>query len=652
MEPPRQAMFDLPLEVGEKLGPLKEVFGLQGYNDLMVAIIMEDDEKAGALIAADKAQVTHRNHNGYSALHCAVLFASLDLVQLLLDNGARGNLVSQQGECPPLVIAVYRKNSDMLTYVLSQNAFYSAKEWASRIAAEQDKWNFVIILVKKGAYRRRYCGPFETRRCYKEIEEASYQVSGPVLQEEIDLSSHETEILGDYISTFGLRGYNRLMLAIIRGNTDEAQDIIAQDNDKALVTERNEQNYSALHFAILFADLSLIKLLLENGAGVNLISQRGELPALWFAVMRDSTEVFDYLLSRGTPPPSVMTPALRTAVQNGKAECVEKLLRNGAFLDDNEDDPLLKLMSMPLETAENIYALFNKPFSKKRPRRNLNYDERSRFYEFADLNKREDGLRKYNLAFGVTGYNSLMRAIILRNEVDAQAIIAEDTIQVTEKNGKGYTPLHFAALFAPVSLIEQLLANGASSYLKDNPDGQWSPLAIAAFRIDARPTVFEFLLTRCKDRWIMRSALTVAISRGMIELVTILLEEDAHPDPNQPLSLLTRGLPADVRSQIVRLLLVKGRIGQHSFKEEEQKSILPDPLERAAAFGYPSDVEQLLAGPSWVQSRFVPQVVGDYLRPQHTREHLTRALTYARNPGIAELLTKAGAILPSKGTEK
>lgn len=242
--------------------------------------------------------------------------------------------------------------------------------------------------------------------------------------------------------------------------------------------------------------------------------------------------------------------------------------------------------------------------------------------------------------FGLTGYNELMLAVIMQDEVRVKALMKSEhgLRQIGERTSQGFTALHFAAAFSSPEIARVVLSFG----YQPSPREMYSPLALAATRRD--PSVLMAMLEINKagsDR-----ALIQAILRRNVASVFILLCHGACGTLERELELVIDGqirkdrmFPTDELNEIRRLLIMFGVYKPGTYPSSKDDLELLTSLERAAYEGDINRVRQLTSF-SWRRPwRLVPNTA-----------QLGTALAFARfdhqnYQEISAILRAAGASL-------
>ena len=95
--------------------------------NLFLAVEYNDLEKASKILFQDKSQLNALNEEGLSPLHIAVIKANLKMIDLLLQNGANPNILTNKKNQTPLHLAYLNQNS-LTEEILQELLNYNAQE--------------------------------------------------------------------------------------------------------------------------------------------------------------------------------------------------------------------------------------------------------------------------------------------------------------------------------------------------------------------------------------------------------------------------------------------------------------------------------------------------------------------------------------------
>lgn len=122
--------------------------------------------------------------------------------------------------------------------------------------------------------------------------------------------------------------------AIVCGKTELVKDILKQSKSKG-INELSQDGYPPLCLAILFNQMEIAKILIEQKADVTLIARNvSRVTALQAAVAKENHELCSILLQAGANPnvPQIQNAtALHSAVHRGNLALTKLLIEHGAF---------------------------------------------------------------------------------------------------------------------------------------------------------------------------------------------------------------------------------------------------------------------------------------------------------------------------------
>lgn len=108
---------------------------------------------------------------------------------------------------------------------------------------------------------------------------------------------------------------------------------------KENINERDHNGNTPLMWAALFGNEKMVRILLENGASLNLQNDKGE-TALFLSLSNQHYSITLYLMDHGAdvniPNLEELTP-LHVAVVMGNCEIVQNLIKRGAYVNSKDD---------------------------------------------------------------------------------------------------------------------------------------------------------------------------------------------------------------------------------------------------------------------------------------------------------------------------
>lgn len=271
------------------------------------------------------ADINMKNEDGFSPLHCAVRNGQSAMVGFLLKAGANVNQQSQFKGNTPLHFSVLQDDSTITEKLLLAGADLTVRN-------------------KKG----------ESPLC-RAVSVNSPSVS--VLLEAGSVSDNATCPEEGCLFCASRSGCIVMLEEIIRGLED--------------LNRLSSQGISALHYAVHAGQIEVVRLLLENGADVNIRDKRDRTPLHQAVRADDSSELIDLLVENGADLEACdyngCTPLL-LAAKTGRFDDLKKLVNLGADLTA-EDDQGLSVDSYARLNQHADIRSFLKEYRKKLSRR-------------------------------------------------------------------------------------------------------------------------------------------------------------------------------------------------------------------------------------------------------------------------------------------
>lgn len=239
---------------------------------------------------------------GYSALHLASRFGFVDVVKLLLDNGANINIVSLATGGTPLHTAASSKNNDVAKYLMERGAKREIQDLSGATplitAVMQADPDMVEVLIEGGAVinirssvnilitplnlATAKLDPFTHKKCIK-IMKLLLDNKGDI---NFKASDGRTALMVAAASSDHSQGLEKGTLLIDRG---------------AKIDSANTRGETALMLAAGSGNEDFVELLLDKGADIHLKNGSGE-SVMTYANRSGKKAIITLLESKGAKP--------------------------------------------------------------------------------------------------------------------------------------------------------------------------------------------------------------------------------------------------------------------------------------------------------------------------------------------------------------
>jgi ankyrin repeat protein len=164
--------------------------------------------------------------------------------------------------------------------------------------------------------------------------------------------------LGDDIRTARTTPLDVFEAATV-GDVDRLRELL--DDDPSLTRAQSSDQGTALHFGAFFAQPDAVRVLLERGADVHVVSPTfGNVTPLHSGAAGKSTDVVRALLEAGADPNARQSggfTAIHAAAHDGNTEMARDLLAHGADPNAETDEGRTPLAIAEQEGHENVAAL-------------------------------------------------------------------------------------------------------------------------------------------------------------------------------------------------------------------------------------------------------------------------------------------------------
>jgi ankyrin repeat protein len=235
------------------------------------------------LLLANQADVNATNNTGDTPLHLAAFGGDKDMTAMLLAYHANVNATNNTGETP-LHVAAYKHRKDVVALLLAGGAKVDAITWGGdtplyRATLRKGGEEVAALLRANGA-------------------DVNAKANGWTILHVLGKNDPEmTEFLRQHGGLDVLATTGSAINDAVRDGDEEKVMALLKTNP-ALISSRDKDGDTPLHFAALNNDMPMIQLLLTNGADVNAVDYQGKTPLL-MAVILNRKDAVELLLANG-----------------------------------------------------------------------------------------------------------------------------------------------------------------------------------------------------------------------------------------------------------------------------------------------------------------------------------------------------------------
>jgi ankyrin repeat protein len=278
------------------------------------------------MLVRDEGLLEAKNAGGSTPLHTAAQAGQLEVVEVLVAEGARVDSGDNENTTP-LGVAALGGHLEVVDFLIARGA--------DPLAADDN--------LSTPFHWATYYGHLDVARRLVDLgadvhavkANGSNAMHGPAYTGHLETVEFLVG-LGCEIDLQNQRGFTPLLLAAFRGNNDVLTYLIDAGADTGIWNDWQ----SLLHLAAISGNLETVKIVVATGADVN--ARTGEAStALIPAIGSENPEVVAYLLDSGADPnlgwPSGFSP-LQFAVNVGNREIAELLIRGGADVNAEDED--------------------------------------------------------------------------------------------------------------------------------------------------------------------------------------------------------------------------------------------------------------------------------------------------------------------------
>ncbi|XP_051172785.1 putative ankyrin repeat protein RF_0381 [Leptopilina boulardi] len=297
---------------------------------------------------------------GYVLICEALNNDNMQVVKLLLQNGANVNVTRNSTENSPLHLAIIKNNIEILQLLLEKNVRLNVvnkeKKTPLHIAIDQQNEEFVKLLLDKGA-DTEFKDKFNYTPLHMAIKNGNLKIIQHLINHKADINSfreNETALhfavknnrsdivklllKNDVIKINSTSYYSLLFLAVSQCNHKILLLLLEHQNEnenEMNVDEKinSESNFKVLlHRAVVDGNREIIAVLVKYNFDINSKDEFGRTP-MYHAYTHNKLDICKYLLKSGSSINEKIDEnlnILHVSVENNDEKFVKFLLKNGA----------------------------------------------------------------------------------------------------------------------------------------------------------------------------------------------------------------------------------------------------------------------------------------------------------------------------------
>ncbi|OXU26501.1 hypothetical protein TSAR_000955 [Trichomalopsis sarcophagae] len=322
---------------------------------------------------------------------------------------------------------------------------------------------------------------------------------------------------------------------------------------------KNGEKETALHFAVNFEDLSIVKLLVQEGACINASNKFG-LTALHLAILKKKLDIVQYLIKSGADVNFATNDKrvpLHMAAECGSVEMVKILLENGAIVNKKTEFGITPLHTAVFTRRKEIVELLvdakaNVNAVGNRDETPLNIAVAHECEDIVNILISHGAIvnhgDKKDMLLHMAAFNKSINLVklLLEHNADVSVVYMNDRTalhmaaerkcpeivemllmkgaDVDAKTDDGFTALHISVEYNDLETCKVLLQNKANIDLEDKKGR--TPLCFAAERGYVK--ILQQILSFKPDLQKNKLALYCAVKDNHKSHKTIILELIAH----------------------------------------------------------------------------------------------------------------------------
>ncbi|TSL34538.1 Ankyrin-2 [Bagarius yarrelli] len=510
----------------------------------------KDDTKSAALLLQNDHNADVQSKSGFTPLHIAAHYGNVNVATLLLNRGAAVDFTARNG-ITPLHVASKRGNTNMVRLLLDRGAKIDAKTRNGlsplHMAAQGDHVECVKHLLQHKApvddvtldyltalHVAAHCGHY--RNGFTPLHIACKKNRVKVMELLVKYGASiqaitESGLTPIHVAAF--MGHLSIVLLLLQNGASPDVSNIRGETALHMAARAGQEDQTPLHIASRLGKTEIVQLLLQHMAHPDASTTNGYTP-LHISAREGQLDVASVLLEAGAshslPTKKGFTP-LHVASKYGSLDVAKLLLQRRAPPDASGKNGLTPLhVAAHYDNQKVALLLLDKGASPHATAKNgytpLHIAAKKNQMEIART------LLQYGADTNILTKQGVMPLHLASQEghSDMAALLLEKGAQVNVPTKSGLTALHLSAQEDKVSVAEILVKNNA------NVDQQtklgYTPLIVACHYGNAK--MVNFLLkndasvnAKTKNGY---TPLHQAAQQGNTHIINILLQNGAKPN--------------------------------------------------------------------------------------------------------------------------
>ncbi|WP_338477023.1 ankyrin repeat domain-containing protein [Wolbachia endosymbiont (group A) of Nomada hirtipes] len=353
------------------------------------------------LLLGNGADIEAEDKDGWKPLHCAATFDwAFNIVEVLVEKGANINAKNNEDKTP-LEVANEYNQSKMVNFLVNKRDQHGCM--LLHYAAREGNLDLIKLLIINGAEIEAENDegktPLEVAREYSKLEAAGIlSINKDIKEGKLDEVKHFLANSASRSDTDAKdkdkwsKDWSLLHYAVYNGNLNLFKGVFELLLEKSgSINARDQYGWAPLHYAVYYNEPDIVSFLVDKGADINVQAEDYKTPLHVTAQYNSGSEITRLLLDRGANIEATASnnfTVLHDAVYYNKLDMVEFLVQRGANINakNGRDET-------PLEVANRLGRTEIANFL--RAKQNEKPVQRKRRHHHGDHPRHHSGEQKY-----------------------------------------------------------------------------------------------------------------------------------------------------------------------------------------------------------------------------------------------------------------